>query len=598
MSEGLDPRLKSYFEKLISDVDNAKLLEETKNHRELTKGFRPGHVDASVLRKRLLAALATDQQSASVLSVLRGLSLQASLISVLSADAIKHGLESLPKCFGELPVFAAMAIDPRPEVNQMASAFLKRSPTPQQGAPEDLDPQPFLVAFAPFINVVASHIGGDDSETSSASPRARTEQTRNQSKANGLSPEQMQARINADPAVRRLRRDLADAQRQLSSVLQEKAGLESQRLALSADLTRIQAEHVELQRRFDSDLALRVEDLFARRLGDMFRRSSLLLQIEKGAGDETGDGAIAKARQALAEQRVVDGRYGRRSALTEKLAEAKALLQEIGHAALEALRPSPVLFDSRRALERVIADLETRLELTRMVPQSAPPGFTRFCEQLGQSSSAEDLSKLRQQLDAIDTAGQWGAKELSDARERLSHAALRLYADHLEVDVDKHWATLSSASPLNALRVLLARSQPTHLLIDGHNVLFQLKPVWGRLFDDGIPRQRARRHLVGELTDLCKTYPLLEVDLWFDSDELAESTQVERLRVRFSGGQGPDRADRAIEAALRGMSLARAGRAPQKAVFVVTADRDVQAATRSLLACAMHPHEFALLVGA
>jgi hypothetical protein len=324
----------------------------------------------------------------------------------------------------------------------------------------------------------------------------------------------------------------------------------------------------------------------------------MLLELKADAAEMAGDGAVAKARRALAEQRALDGRYGTRSALTKQLAEAKALHQEIGAAALEALRPSPELFDSRRALERVIADIETRLELTRVVPRSASPGFTRFCEQLGQSLSAEELSKLRQQLDAIDAAGQWSVNELSDARERLSHAALRLYADHLELDAHKDWENLSSASPLNALRVSLARSQPAHILIDGHNVLYQLKPVWGKLFEEGIPRARARQHLVGELTVLCRTYPFLEVDLWFDSDELAESTQVEQLRVRFSGGQGADRADRAIEAALRSMRLGPAGRAPQKGVFVVTADRDIQAAARSLYACAMHPHEFALLVGA
>lgn len=598
MPEGLDPRLKRYFEKLISDVDNAKLLEGAKNLRELTKGFRPGHIDANVLRQRLLAALATEQQSAAVVSLLRGLSLQASLISFLSADAIKHGQESLPKCFGELPVYAAMAIDPRPEVSQMAHALLKRSQAPLQGASEPLDPQPFHVAFAPFINVIASHIAGDDSESSSTSAQPRREQTRNQRKTAELSPEQMQARINADPAVRRLRRDLEVSQGQLAKLLAEKTNLESQQLTLSADLTRIQAELSGLQQRFDTELADRIEDLFKRRLGELFRRSSMLLDQKNGAAVVAGDGAVTKARRALAEQRAFDGRYGRRSALTVQLAEAKALQQEIGEAVLEALRPSPALFDSRVALDRVIADLETRLELSRSVPQSASPGFKLFCEQLGQTSCAEDLSKLRQQLNAIEAAGQWSVNEMRDAHEQLSHAALRLYADHLESDVEKDWETLSSLSPLNALRVALARSQPARLLIDGHNVLFQLKPVWGKLFDNGIPRQRARQHLVGELTGLCRAYPLLEVDLWFDSDELADSTPVERVRVRFSGGQGADRADRAIEAALRSMRLAQADRDSPKAVFVVTADRDVQTAARSLFACAMHPHEFALLVGA
>jgi hypothetical protein len=89
------------------------------------------------------------------------------------------------------------------------------------------------------------------------------------------------------------------------------------------------------------------------------------------------------------------------------------------------------------------------------------------------------------------------------------------------------------------------------------------------------------------LSVLVERHPSLRIQLWFDGPVVDERAVSARLRVRFSGGVGPDRADQAIAAYLRHLRAAD----PGELRAVVTADAAVAASARSNEALVLEPDE-------
>jgi predicted RNA-binding protein with PIN domain len=146
---------------------------------------------------------------------------------------------------------------------------------------------------------------------------------------------------------------------------------------------------------------------------------------------------------------------------------------------------------------------------------------------------------------------------------------------------------LNAYSPLNAIRIAMARGKDFHLLIDGHNVMHQLKPAWGIHFEKNGPGKKARDHLISKLIELTKNHPKITIDVWFDSPDETYETVNSQLRVKFSGGTGSDRADKKIEADLGHLKA----QSKQHDCYVVSADRDVMNSTIRLKANSMSPLE-------
>jgi hypothetical protein len=84
--------------------------------------------------------------------------------------------------------------------------------------------------------------------------------------------------------------------------------------------------------------------------------------------------------------------------------------------------------------------------------------------------------------------------------------------------------------------------KPVHLIIDGHNLLFRLGVRYG---------PNARSLLIQDCADLIQRWPSLQISLWFDGDTSEDIIQSNpRLMVKFAGGKGRDKADKAILQAL------------------------------------------------
>jgi hypothetical protein len=105
-------------------------------------------------------------------------------------------------------------------------------------------------------------------------------------------------------------------------------------------------------------------------------------------------------------------------------------------------------------------------------------------------------------------------------------------------------------------------------------------------------KPEARQRLIDWLTDVVARYPLLEIDLFFDSSEAGDHTVNDRFRVRFSGGRGPGRADEAMVSHLQWQT--QSGKTRPR--FVVTADQPLARRASALGAAILEPAALSLVV--
>jgi hypothetical protein len=487
-----------------------------------------------------------------------------------------------------------MSIDPRPEIAKSGLAKLKElreeaTPRINQAAAKLITEK-----FKPFLEMLRSVM--DAAQGAEPAPRATPPPP-----AAEVSRADLQKLVERSPTVRRLRRELTVANGRLGKEMGRLQALEARVPALEKELRDAQAELSQIREGFQTALSERVEDLFEQRLGALFRRSSTVKLTDANAVGSPGRGAIATARRVLEAQALEDAQHGTRTALGRELEESKALRDALIEARLEALRPLPEIQQAVSALDRLIGDLETRLGVTRLVPRQSSDPIKRFVSEVRAARTISEIAQKRTQLEAIRISNQWSSEEISVAEEALSTAALQHYEGYLDDRSPRDADLLANASPLYALRVALVKGSQVRVIIDGHNVLHQMRPAWGLHFEEGRPGARAREYLANLLTELCEVHPGASIDLWFDSGVRQQETVSSRMRIFYSGGDGADRADKAISQALQHITMHRPSstqrRGARRDLFVVSADRDVRSSAVRFRALAMYPTELAAVLG-
>ncbi len=127
---------------------------------------------------------------------------------------------------------------------------------------------------------------------------------------------------------------------------------------------------------------------------------------------------------------------------------------------------------------------------------------------------------------------------------------------------------------------------PTFIL-DGHNILYAARPAFFEHLVDGHPGTAAREALVQRLL-LAFAAPGPAVYLYFDGSEPVTEARSARLQVIYSGGEGDQRADRAILRQVSAHAVAGDG----AAVVVVTRDIKLARRARKRGASVMEPGAF------
>jgi hypothetical protein len=308
---------------------------------------------------------------------------------------------------------------------------------------------------------------------------------------------------------------------------------------------------------------------------------ALRVETTLASGAGSARDALTRAEAALQQQACHDRHSGNRRQLQERYDELKRMETRLQTAAQEAIAP---LKSVRDALAEVRAELKS-------VQTS-----------LGSTPTQSDL--LHRLLLQISQASTWDqAAHLGDLARTLSDESLldsteqrKLY-DHLHRKLSLfHEPELGSPITCQesgwSLRSAVLRNTDCLLLLDGHNVLFLLRDIFGRHVQDKYPDDKSRKNLEQALHRFIATRSNVKATLWYDGPKHTIYAPTGNITVAFSGGDGPQRADRRIREQLRDNAAAQ----PRRKAFLVTDDRELRKEAASLGAISVPVNLFAVLL--
>lgn len=572
----LDDEMLTFYKNAVDAMPDALLITSARKMPELLNGLKQDKPNVEQLRQRVTAKLQLKSPPPPVLDILRTATLSESLIDVLSEKAIKLGFASLLDHFGRLPILAAMLLDARESVRELALAEMAK-PSKAKVATKATEEELFKNRFKPLLETLRPILEGVPYEA----PVPRTVTV---AAAPILTKEQHERDIVSSTPYRQLQKE-----RNLLATDRDK--LQSQVNKLSADLagqTRLASECsvdlVAMQLQLNQRVAQGIADGLKNRLAPWLESCESLANWSSNSSSR-----LTGAQQLLARQAQQDKRYGIRSQVAEELAQARHLLAALKTAQQESLRPLPQLAEEILALATHIATTEARLNQTSL--QSQAPQLRALAQTLSTLHDIDALQNHKKALERTMLAEAWGLPLCQQAYALIDRQAMAIYAEHHPDPKDMP----PPVTPTQYLADCMLQARPCRLLIDGHNLLPKLKPLIGSsYFKTGQgPTAQARALLIERVKTLTDLHPLLQADIWFDSPDDQHWSETDNLRVWFSGGQGSDRADGRILESLQ----SEVYRGSQTTRLLVTEDRDLLAQAQGRGAIGVSPLEMWAMVG-
>lgn len=578
MSTPIPDSIKQYWIDAINQASDSELSSATKTFPEFLQGFRPNHVNADVLKKRLQQNIQQSTHTEKVLAVLSQITLHRRFFLVLSEEAIETALPLFIDYFGREATLGSLLLDKRERLLRLAHKSIEEEkPQPTPNITSEKAAQQLNLFFGSFFDSVTAIKNQLPPSTQQPStPRAPV------SKPSTVVVD-IEKVAEGSKLVKQLRRELKESQSINHALQASLTTLETQNQKLQTEINRLQA----LDSAFDTQVKQRVEDLVNKRLGRLTGAPAFLLDTHA----RHDKGLLSRVQTALKHQSERDERVGTVSSLQAEMHVLDQQLSRIEQALADALQPLPELLNVRQEVKDRLANLAHALKINQ---NSAPPDefVIGMKSQLAKATHLEQLAQLRRQVQGQVDLGALSVQQAQYAFEAISDVAHRLYTQFENLDDAQHKQLLFTASPVDSLRRSLIKGKNARVWIDGHNYLHQMRAQLGSLFENGQPGQRAREYLINQLQDLATHHPQLEIDLWFDGPILAHRTVSDNLRVKFSGGTGSDRADTCIA---QEVTFAQK-HAPQIDTYVVSADRDVQQHAQDCFATAMSPMEWVLIL--
>lgn len=596
-NRSLPPLVRVALSSALAGSTDKALRALAEHHPELARGFRPGKVDASVLRTRALAALERMHELPDAYrSLLRESTLSCSLISVLSEASLDRILDQLVTLHGLGPITASMLLDERETVRTRAFRLLDESEECSQAQDRATNVKPeshagaateFIARMTPFLEVLTEILTVADAQRAPIAadapritPKREPEQVRERQLTEALREKRLESA--------RLQRDLERANASRERTTRELDARTRARDAATQRGAALEAELQTLRKRFDELL----EAELARRLDARLLPWLLPAErLERIADEITHDDLCNAAEELLQHQADIDRRYGLRSRIQAEIERLEVQCKRLKSAQIDSLRPLPSLSSMVKRIEERVAGLRARLGCPAVADSD---GLADSLErQIASAPTFARLAQARETLNSLASLDLMTEETQRRLHESIRCSASRLYAQtsmqhrwHPEPSAGAEFAGLTGV-PLYALQAWLSSGKACTLVIDGHNVIFGLHDLFQDGEEPGAPGIRARMRLEQMLIGLGQKYPSLTIHLWFDGASLTDRTASENLRIHFSGGQGPDRADDRIAAYVRYLRETT----PARTRAVVTADRDLAGRVQEDGAMVMTPIE-------
>lgn len=543
--------IEAQWRRELETADDAVLLAFAKNHPRLVKGARLTSSGVSLIRKRLvLQASAKGEMREAVRDLIATCGLNLALVAVLSEEALELGFDPLAAIYGHDRFAAAMLVDHREVVREHAIEILKETePPPVMAVSEALRVAKTL--FGKFIDTVG--------EWTRAYADASGDQDGGASKSEPTMPPHGQA-----GELRELKEQLADARQKRAGekTLQKKIdkmqtridALELSRDDLLAEREQKHAEILDIRQQLRAaekqnqalheDIAHRVSVRVGEELDSVKRawfRDARQLDARWRECRDGVDDVLVAAEIALARQAEADRHSGNLREIRGRLDKLLAARDTLLQAGKEALTPLPELVI---ATERVTREIYRLNQILPGANSARSPLLREFEMRIVEARSADELECLAGLLEELIAQKLLSTADGRAACATLNRATGKLYDRFMPKVVAGPFG--ASTDPVCLLRAALAGQAPTILLLDGHNVLFELADLFEDGFDtQGFPGAVARAALLQRLRPFVAPPSRCEVRLYFDGPTRSDISHAPNLTEIYSGGGHADqRADR------------------------------------------------------
>jgi len=492
------------------------------------------------------------------------------LISAFSLTALQRLYPALSTLTSREAVLLAMLVDPCESVHQWAAEQALKpaepAPTPQTAELAEFMVRDFMfqTVFDPLL--IPCSEPDEDLEPPPADFLDKLEES-----AIGKLTKQVDSQKRQ---IERLQNDLRQqkerhqarhkehteaAEREKKRLRDQVAAAQGRGSEMEKEKNSLAAQLADLQRRFDALLAERLKEQTSAVVRKWLQEPLKVEAAAERAGGSDGD-LVERAAQALEAQARQDRHTGNRLELERRLSQLQSSRQELIAAASSALVPVP-------EMKLILAELEHEIERLHRLLHRAPPESPLVPQLLAAINSANTWENVRDWSHLADQLESSGLLSTTQARP-VYNAIQRKFSLLQELDRTRQEEGDSGWS----LRDTIFRNKSALLLIDGHNLLYGLRDIFGRDYEDGAPRAKARARLVQVVSSLVKNRNNVRTRICFDGPDARIHTIAQNLEVIYSGGTGKNRVDQLIVAHLQFKELQHV----DQKVFVVSDDREVR----------------------
>ncbi len=574
---------------IVDQAKSAPLLALAKMVPALGRGFRLTAANVKFIRQRLAACLAeAGPVAGEVRDFLALEGLNGSLVMVLSEAVLMACFTELLAIYGRERLLAALLVDRRPQVRQLAAVYCQADDWQTRRLP---DRQKALVTISetlqPFLDSIAATRDGSPA----ASSQADEEDEKRRAEVNGCrrkiadleerlrtARDEKKSDKRGDARIEALKNQVAELADKLARERQSRLAKESALSQANAHLDGLreaQAEAVKAGIQAEMQLVLRKWLVEPQRLAQA---------MDELGGKAFGD-ILERTAAALASQAERDRHFGNRRLLRHRLTELRQAEASLLQAASEAMNPMPELAALLSELQTEAGRIETILKEASPVS----PLVQRLAALIRQANDQDGLERTRRLLQDLGASGCLSQAE-SRALYHDYHACLGRLFDRF---APRPLTIRQDSDPALVVGQGLAKTGKLLWLLDGYNILFGLPDIFAESYEDGRPASQARKRLLTMVHGLLAGTGSL-ADVFFDGERSCQENFSPQVKVVYSGGGGlgvRNRADQAIIACLE--SRAPGAVAP---CVVVTDDRDLAGRCQVLGARVMPLQQFAVLL--
>ena len=580
------------LQRLIDGCDVANLLQLAKRNSDLIRGFQTKASNAKVIQQRLKSELSKGGElESSVAEFLAEQSLNRQFICVLSTEALMHCFDELMITLGKEQLIIGLLFDKRSKVRELAVDYLNAPHDVGNdfpGARKQISEK--LEQYIDIFSFVTEKRAGAGDQVALGGGKPQTDETSSQDRAkiNQLTTQLEASKCNRKEVniLNKKLSNLTEIQQQTQDELDKLKQNFRTVKAQNSDLTR---EHSAAQQQL-ADLQNSQDEIVRSKVSKELEQASYAwlkrpLEIEQQIQHipvDKSDDILTQADNILTKQVEQDRHYGNIKTLNERLHCLQAKSRHLIQAQKESIKPLSELSTINHEITAEIDKLNSLMGLKRLEPSFVDECISR----INSAETAPELKATEAMLALFTNMKLLPDNELNELYIQYNGRIGLMFEQY------KPSAELTD----NALwwfYKLLRDNTKVHLLLDGHNILHLLSPIFSPFYENDIPGGVARGQLIERMVKAVANYPNCMVNIFFDGPEPSEYSQSVNVKVIYSGGGNSEhRADGVLLNYLQFI----VGNNATEAAVIVTDDRDIQAKGQQLKAKIVSPIQFAGMI--